>query len=157
MYAEETSFHFCAVFVNIFCPFRAPSGQAEIKSVQDDVQQWNLPEGAIRRLSRGQVSEIAYSPDGRTLAVAGSIGIWIYDARTLNPVKLLIGHTDSVWSVSFSPDENIIASGIGDGTVLLWDVSAFGTEKLTVVPPQTPRRAGRRDNQKRRSRLRKLP
>ena len=99
------------------------SGQDDIKSAQDDVHQWNLPEGAIRRLGRGVVSEVAYSPDGGRLAVvAGSIGIWIYDASTLNPVKLLTGHTDGVNSVSFSPDGNTIATG-SDDTIRLWDVN----------------------------------
>ena len=89
----------------------------------EDVQYWNLPEGAVRRLGRGVFSEVAYSPDGRWLAVAGSIGIWIHDAHTLNPVKLLTGHTGSVESVSFSPDGNTIATGGNDDPVRLWDVN----------------------------------
>ena len=99
------------------------SGQDDVKSAQDDVHQWNLPEGAVRRLGRGVVSEVAYSSDGGRLAVvAGSIGIWIYDAHTLTPVKLLTGHTDGVNSVSFSPDGNTIATG-SDNTIRLWDAN----------------------------------
>ena len=99
------------------------SEQDDAKSAQDDVHQWNLPEGAVRRLGRGVISEVAYSPNGGRLAVvAGSIGIWIYDVPTLNPVKLLTGHTDGVNSVSFSPDGNIIATG-SDDTIRLWDVN----------------------------------
>ncbi len=115
------------------------SGQDDVKSEQDDVQQWNLPEGAIRRLGRGVVSEVAYSPDGGRLAVVANFGIWTHDARTLNFVKHLTGHTDGINSVSFSPDGNTIASGSWDGTVLLWDVSALVTRKLTVSALQTPR------------------
>ena len=44
--------------------------------------QWNLPEGARARLGKGHIGEIAYSPDGNRLAVASSIGIWIYDAHS---------------------------------------------------------------------------
>ena len=32
----------------------------------------------------------------------------------------LIGHTESVINVSFSPDGSTLASSSGDGTVLLW-------------------------------------
>ena len=91
-------------------------------SLAQDYTQWNLPEGAKARLGKGQISEIAYSPDGTRLAVASSIGIWIYNAQTGEALNLLTGHTDWVSSVSFSPDGQKIASGSYDETVRLWDV-----------------------------------
>ena len=106
----------------------------------ENVQQWNLPEGAIRRIGKGEASDVTYAPDGQRLAVAGSIGIWIYDARTLTPLKLIAGDTSrkvrsdgsvwarSVWinSVSFSPDGKTIVSGGSGGMdkiLRLWDVN----------------------------------
>ena len=48
-----------------------------------DHTRWGLPEGAIARLGKGRISgNIAYSPDGTLLAVASTIGIWLYDAST---------------------------------------------------------------------------
>ncbi|MCE2439213.1 MAG: hypothetical protein J4F39_07290 [Candidatus Latescibacteria bacterium] len=39
-----------------------------------DHTRWGLPEGALARLGKGRIAEVAYSPDG-TLAVASTIGI----------------------------------------------------------------------------------
>ena len=50
--------------------------------------QLNLPEGAVARLGKGSLNEIQYSPDGARLAVAGSVGIWIYDTTTHQEVAL---------------------------------------------------------------------
>ena len=93
-------------------------------SVAQDNTKFNLPEGATARLGKGWISEIAYSPDGTLLAVAGSIGIWLYDTATHQEVALLTGHTSKVSSIAFSPDGRTLASGSGDGTVLLWDVTS---------------------------------
>ena len=88
-----------------------------------DSQTWGLPDGAKARLGKGWISDIAYSPDGTRLAVASSIGIWIYDTETLAEVALLTGHTGYVNAVAYSPDPDrkILISGGADSTVRVWD------------------------------------
>ena len=39
----------------------------------------------IQRLGTGIPTSIAASPDGKTLAVGSSIGVWLLDAATLQP------------------------------------------------------------------------
>ena len=62
------------------------------------------------------VYSVAFSPDGRTLAIGASL----WDVSTGN---LLLTFTDArVFSVAFSPDGNILATGSSDGTKL-WEIS----------------------------------
>lgn len=97
-----------------------------------DSTQWELPENAIARIGRGQTRQIQYSPDGSLLAVASSIGIWIYDAETFQASTLLTGHTMPVLSVAFSPDGRTFASASADGTLQIWD-RVTGTHKRRLI------------------------
>ena len=87
-----------------------------------DTTRMNLPEGAIARLGKGTIREIAYSPNGKHLAVAGSVGIWIYDMTTYQVRALLADFIGTVNSVAFSPNGGTIVGGSDDGNIVLWDV-----------------------------------
>ena len=101
-------------------------------TVGADSTKWSLPEGAVARLGNGGMYDMVLSPDGKLLAVAGKIGIWLYDAGTGEERALLRGHTGPVESVSFSPDGLTLVSGSLDHTVRLWDV-ATGREKSVLT------------------------
>lgn len=90
-----------------------------------------VPDGALQRFGKGYVFDFDYSPDGSHLAVASTIGIWIYDMETSEEVKLLSVDTDFLKTVKFSPDGKILASGTYEDTIILWDV-VTGDEKHTL-------------------------
>ena len=104
-----------------------------INAHAQDATQFSLPEGAKARLGKGFIHDIAYSPNGTLIAVATSIGVWLYDAKTGAEVTLFSGHANAVLSVAFSPDSTTVAGGGGlgeDYSIRLWDIS---TEKQTAV------------------------
>jgi len=83
-----------------------------------------FPDKPTARLGKGTVRQVAYSPDGKLLAVAGGIGIWLYDANNLNEIGLLEGYANLMYCIAFSPDGKMLASGSIDGTIYLWDVTS---------------------------------
>ena len=46
------------------------------------------------------------------------------DVASSKRLNTLVGYTSPVWSVAFSPDGNLLASGSDNNAVTLWDVSA---------------------------------
>ena len=99
--------------------------------------QWQLPEGVLVRLGKGWVTDFVFSPDGSHLAVASSIGIWLYETTTYREVALITEHAVSLDVMKFSPDSKTIAganlylSGHNAHVVHFWDAET-GRHKHTL-------------------------
>lgn len=100
--------------------------------VAQDYTQIRLPDGAKARLGKRTVSDITYSPDGKRLAIAGNLGIWIYDVQSGSEIDLITGRWGSIRSVSFSPDGQTLAATKNWNTIYFWDVDT-GKVKNTIT------------------------
>ena len=83
--------------------------------------QWQLPEGAKARLGKGSINDIKFSPDGNWFAVATTIGIWMYDAKTGTEISLLKGDRQNVKGVMFSVDGSTLIGAVSGGKIVQWD------------------------------------
>ena len=86
--------------------------------------QWELPDGAIARLGKGRINDMQYSPDGSILAVATTIGIWIYDTDTYQEQALLSRSNQEMEKVYFNHDGTVLASiEMFSEKITYWDVT----------------------------------
>ncbi len=130
---------------------------------------WSLRSGAQIAALRaaGAVRSLSFSPDGALLAAFDAAGgvaatcrgdfttIGLWEAASGSKLALLRGHHEGVWSLAFSPDGRLLASGGGsidmraarrdaarppaDNGVRLWGVLATDPEATKPLPPTPPR------------------
>jgi WD40 repeat protein len=101
-----------------------------------DVYGDRLPAGAIARLGTirlrhgSSLQAVAFSPDGKTLATAGTDDtIRIWDVATGKEVKGVKGQNRQPMQVYFSPDGKTLLSAGYDGAINLIDVATGKTER----------------------------
>ena len=85
----------------------------------------------MAKVGKGETTGLAVSPDRSLIAVASSMGVYLYNAQTYD--EIWVKWTDSmVWCVAFSPDGQTIASSSANGSITLWDVQT-GSARHTLI------------------------
>ncbi len=87
----------------------------------------------LAHMGRGTINTVVWSPDGKTLALGGSLGVWLYNADDMSAEPSLLDvHKTAVEQIVFNHDGSLMAtSGANpDRTIHVWDTQTwqeFGT------------------------------
>jgi WD40 repeat protein len=113
-----------------------PKPLAEARPSRVDAFGDPLPDGAFARLGTVRfrqgtdIHAVAISPDGKTIASAGSpTAIHLWDAATGKCIRRLEGSEYPVYSLAFLPDGKTLISAGPHESILFWDLAAGKRER----------------------------
>jgi WD40 repeat protein len=73
----------------------------------------------------GGLDAVAWHPSGKLLAAGARDGsIWLWEARSGEPLGQFVRHRKPVLSLTFANNGMFLVSGSGDGRLILWGVEA---------------------------------
>ena len=129
---------------------RDPLKQAQIELIRRWISEGaedDTPSNAVQKYDQGNppvyqsppvVTALDYSPDGRYLAVSGHHEVLIHELESSTIAERLVGLSERIESVRFSPDGTKLAVTGGlparMGEVQVWDTDSW---KLTLSVPVT--------------------
>ncbi len=117
----------------------SPDGNYLISGSEDrTLRLWSRRSGQCLKTLQGSsnwVWSVAFSPDGHTLASGQGdrlVHLWAMTSGDMTsgdmpsgaPSITLAGAQNAIWSVTFSPNGNLLASGNEDGKVHLWSIDS---------------------------------
>ena len=83
------------------------------KRAEDELKRITLPHGIV---------SVGLDLKGRKIVVGEDPGTWVrvYDWEDAKELDVHKGHHGPIWSIAFSPDGNLYATGSEDGTIKMW-------------------------------------
>ncbi len=110
------------------------------RSADGSVQIWQMSDGkSIQEIplsAPGIANVIEFAPDGSYLAVAQQARLWLYHSNEIKPFQTLPVLPANVLVMRIAPDSALLACGLTDGTVQLWQLPAgklLGTLKSAAM------------------------
>jgi WD40 repeat protein len=82
---------------------------------------WDFRKGLELRRTAVRGTPVAFSPDGRLLAIRATDGFVLVDTKTGKEARRIRGPAASVQDIAFSPDGHMLATAGNDGMVRLWE------------------------------------
>ena len=132
------------------CAAFSPDGDALATGARDgsialrDVRSGKVT-AYLQKPGAAAVTALAFSPDGRYLASASSVGTATAPGRGLFAIKLwdvaarahvadLGGPSHRIPSIAFAPDGKTLAAATADGTIQVWDVPSLPKAAAALDP-----------------------
>ncbi|HEX2622966.1 MAG TPA: SH3 domain-containing protein, partial [Phototrophicaceae bacterium] len=72
------------------------------------------------RLGDGWVTDIAYSPDGKTFAIATTLGAWLYNVADYQPTLI---NNNRINDLAYNSTGSRVAGSDPDGIIWVWDTT----------------------------------
>jgi len=133
-------------YINVATMAYSPRGGTLVGGgTSRNVQVWRTSDGrSVFTLNHAhQVSKVAISPDGSTVATGTCIdivndecsdgGIWLWDLPSGRLIRTLNGFPDIVENLAFSADGSLLIAGSRDGTLRVYTTSNYGSTFETNV------------------------
>jgi len=108
--------------------FENEDGALQLWDVASGIELLQLPIHS----SKTGLTSAAFSPDGKIVAFSSHEIMQLWDIATGTELGHPLEHKSSVWSMAFSPNGKLLASGSNDNTVRLWNITS-GTEVLQLL------------------------
>ena len=108
------------------------SGDVKIRLTKDGSILWS-------RHSQRPIADVAWSPNYAQVAVVGedrTLEVWDPFNKLL--IRKIDGHSDSIWSVDWSPDGNRLLTSSHDYTLKTWLVNDPHDDRVIEIPNRYP-------------------
>ena len=79
-------------------------------SADKTVKLWDPSTKLDSTVLEGSVSDVAFSPDSKTLAGVSDDTVKLWDVNTMQELSTLRGNKEPVTTIAFSPDSKLLAS-----------------------------------------------
>lgn len=87
----------------------------------------------VQTATRGWISQLVWSPDGRLLACSSAGGVAVWRGGLNSPPVFIKQHDGPVKGIAFAPNGATFATASADTTVKVWDLRAFSPQMQPVA------------------------
>jgi len=81
-----------------------------------------VTKNGMTRLGKGWINDLTFSPNGKLLSVATSIGVYLYQVETMELISFL--PSDAFVKDTVFIDDKTLVTGASNGTTTVWDIDS---------------------------------